>query len=72
MQFFASDLDSIALANAREGMYPLAIEADVSEERLRRFFKNEGDHYRIGREVREMVLFAITICLRIRHFPNCI
>ncbi len=58
VQIFASDLDSIALANAREGMYPLAIEADVSEERLRRYFKKEGDHYRIGREVREMVLFA--------------
>ena len=58
VQIFASDLDSIALAIARDGLYPLAIEADVSEERLRKYFKKEGEHYHIGREIREMVLFA--------------
>src|SRR5262249_26269228 len=44
MQVFASDLDSRALASAREGRFPKAIEADVSEERLRRFFVRESDH----------------------------
>ncbi len=58
VQIFASDLDGVALAIAREGRYPLAIEADVSEERLRKYFTGEGDHYRIRREIREMVLFA--------------
>ena len=38
-----------ALATAREGRYPRAIDADVSEERLRRFFRDEGDHYRVTR-----------------------
>jgi two-component system CheB/CheR fusion protein len=55
---FASDLDAAALATAREGSYPLAIEADVSEDRLRRFFTREGDHCRIKREVRDLVVFA--------------
>jgi two-component system CheB/CheR fusion protein len=32
--------------------------ADVSPERLRRFFTKEGDDYRVRREVREMILFA--------------
>jgi two-component system CheB/CheR fusion protein len=57
-QLFASDLDAAALATAREGSYPLAIQADVSEDRLRRFFTREGDHYRIKREVRDLVVFA--------------
>src|SRR5499427_8711689 len=58
IQVFGSDLDMRALAIAREGLYPAAVEADVSEERLRRFFVREGDHYRVRRELRDIVLFA--------------
>jgi two-component system, chemotaxis family, CheB/CheR fusion protein len=58
LQVFASDLDDSALAVAREGRYPIAIEADMTEERLRRFFTREGDHYRVTRELRDMVLVA--------------
>ena len=47
IQVFGSDLDARALASAREGRFPLSIEADVSEERLRRFFVRDGDHYRV-------------------------
>ena len=38
LQVFASDVDADAIAQAREGVYPKAIEADVSPERLARFF----------------------------------
>jgi len=58
IQVFGSDVDQRALATAREGCYPTAIEADVSEERLRRFFAREGDQYRVRQEVRDLVLFA--------------
>jgi two-component system CheB/CheR fusion protein len=58
IQVFGSDLDVGGLALAREGRYPVAIEADVSEERLRRFFAREGDHYRVRRELRDVILFA--------------
>ncbi len=58
IQIFASDLDEGALATARVGRYPRSIEADVSDERLRRFFVDEGTHYRIRAEVRDVVLFA--------------
>jgi two-component system CheB/CheR fusion protein len=58
IQLFASDLDGAALATAREGRYPLAIEADLSEERLRRFFTREAEHYVVKRELRDVVLFA--------------
>lgn len=57
-QIFATDLDSGVLATAREGRYPSAIEADVNEERLEAFFVRDGDHYRIKKEVRDLVLFA--------------
>jgi two-component system, chemotaxis family, CheB/CheR fusion protein len=43
IQIFGSDLDARALAMARQGRYPASIEADVSEDRLRRFFIREGD-----------------------------
>lgn len=58
IQVFASDLDVGALGVAREGRYPMAIAADVSDQRLRRFFSKEGDHYRVKHDLRESVLFA--------------
>ena len=58
IQIFASDLDEGALATAREGRYPRAIEADVSEQRLDKFFVRELEHYRIRKDVRDLVLFA--------------
>jgi two-component system CheB/CheR fusion protein len=67
---FASDLDAAALAMAREGRYPLAIQADVSEERLRKFFTREGEHYRIKREVRDLIVFAQHSLLRDPPFSH--
>lgn len=58
IQIFASDLDEGALTTAREGRYLEAIEANVSAERLQRFFIKEGRYYRIKKEVRKLVLFA--------------
>src|SRR5262249_19555045 len=40
------------------GRYPAALGADISEPRLARFFTQEGDHYRVKRELRDLVLFA--------------
>ena len=58
VQVFATDLDQAALATAREGAYTAAEIADVSEERLNRFFQKENEGYRVRRELRELVLFA--------------
>ena len=59
IQIFATDLDAEAIAIAREGYYSEAEVADVSPERLRRFFVKEHDGYRIRRELRETILFAV-------------
>ncbi len=64
IQIFASDIDEDALARSREGLYPAAIEADVSPERLERFFERRNDHYQVRREVRDMVLFTPHSVLR--------
>ncbi|MDB5872492.1 MAG: putative histidine kinase, hybrid, partial [Ramlibacter sp.] len=58
IQIFATDLDEQAIRSAREGSYPGTIEADVSDERLRRYFVKEHHGYKVRKEVREMVLFA--------------
>ena len=70
IQVFGSDLDDRALAIAREGRYPIAIESDVSEERLRRFFQREGEHYRVRRELRDVVMFASHSLLRDPPFSH--
>ncbi len=58
IQVFATDIDEDAIAAARHGLYPEAIVADVSPERLQRFFVMEQGRYQIKKEIRDMVLFA--------------
>ncbi|MHB1398168.1 MAG: chemotaxis protein CheB [Trichloromonadaceae bacterium] len=58
LQIFATDLDRDAINKARQGVYPANITADVSAERLQRFFIREDSGYRVGKEIRAMVTFA--------------
>lgn len=58
IQIFATDLDRDGIEKARQGVYSEAIAADVSPERLKRFFSKEENGYRVRREIREMVIFA--------------
>ena len=58
LQIFATDLDRDAIDKARQGVYPANIAADVSPERLKRFFVEEESRYRVAMEIREMVTFA--------------
>jgi two-component system CheB/CheR fusion protein len=64
IQIFASDLDDRALSQARDGIYPAAIEADVSAARLERFFTAQNGHYQVKRELRDLVLFTKHSVLR--------
>ena len=58
LQVFATDIDELAIRSARDGFYLDSIVADVSPERVRRFFSREGGGYRVQRAIREIVLFA--------------
>ncbi|MDP2693589.1 MAG: CheR family methyltransferase, partial [Gallionella sp.] len=56
---YATDLDDDAIAVARAGTYPPNIAQDVPLERLRRFFVKDDTGYRVKKNIREMVVFAI-------------
>ena len=59
LQIFASDIDADAVAKAREGIYPETIEAEVSKERLARFFVKEGKTYTVNAALRSGVVFTV-------------
>jgi two-component system CheB/CheR fusion protein len=58
LQIFATDIDADAIEIARRGLFSANIAADVSADRLNRFFINSEDGYRVKTEIREMVIFA--------------
>ncbi len=58
LQIFATDIDAEAINTARQGYFPVNIAANVSPERLSRYFISTDDGYRIKTEIREMVIFA--------------
>ena len=59
LQVFASDVDADAVASARDGKYPDSIEADISPERLSRFFSKDDHGYRVSAELRSSVIFTV-------------
>jgi two-component system CheB/CheR fusion protein len=59
LQIFASDLDAEAIEKARSAVYPESICADVSQERLDRFFTKEGKTFRVKKQIRECLVFAV-------------
>lgn len=59
VQIFGTDIDEDAIKKARSGLFPTSIEADVSTERLTRFFEQqEPGQYRIRKSIRDMLIFA--------------
>ena len=60
VQIFATDIDSRAIGFARVGLYPESIAADVSPQRLARFFMLEpgGAGYRVHKGIRDMLVFS--------------
>jgi two-component system CheB/CheR fusion protein len=59
IQIFATDLDDDAITLARAGRYPPNIAQDMTPERLRRFFTQDPRGYKIRKEVRDLVVFAV-------------
>jgi two-component system CheB/CheR fusion protein len=59
IQVFASDIDPDAIDTARQGLYPHTIAADVSPERLARFFTVDEAGYRVSQRLRDSVIFTV-------------
>ncbi|MGY6274511.1 CheR family methyltransferase [Methylomonas sp. MgM2] len=57
-QIFATDLDQSSINRARYGTYPAGIAADVSPQRLERFFTLIDNQYRVNQSLRDRVIFA--------------
>ncbi|HEV2707004.1 MAG TPA: CheR family methyltransferase [Pyrinomonadaceae bacterium] len=71
IQVFATDIDADAIAVARNGYYTLNDSADVPSELLNRYFVKEADDgYRVRREIRECVLFAVHNLIRDPPFAH--
>ncbi len=58
IQLFGTDLSEIAIDRARAGDYPESIQADVSPDRLAKFFTKTETGYRISKNIRESCIFA--------------
>jgi len=58
IQVFATDLSETAIVKARAGVYPQNIAADVSPERLLRFFVKVDSRYQVSKAVRDLLIFA--------------
>ena len=60
VQVFATDIDRQAIEQARTGVYPASIAADISPERLSRFFVQEpdGTAYRVHKSLRDLLVFS--------------
>ena len=57
-KIFATDINQRAIDIASAGRYNNAIEADIEEERLHRYFNASGDHYEVKKEIRRRIIFS--------------
>ncbi|RJQ62026.1 MAG: hypothetical protein C4530_05420, partial [Desulfobacteraceae bacterium] len=69
-QVFATDLDRQAIEKARQGVYIESIAADVSPERINRFFTKTDHLYQVKKEIRETIVFAVQNVLNDPPFSN--
>lgn len=58
LKIFATDVDSVAIEYASIGIYPDSITADVSPERLNKYFIKKRDSYQVSKYIREMIIFT--------------
>ncbi len=58
IQIFATDISDMAIDKARSGIYLENISAEVSKERLRRFFVKLANGYQITKTIRDICVFA--------------
>ncbi len=60
VQIFATDIDKHAIEQARAGVYPASIAADITPERLARYFIQDPDGgcYRVQKVIRDLIVFS--------------
>lgn len=58
LQLFATDLNASSVEVARAGVYSKDVARDVSPGRLRKYFLEVDDHYRINKSIRDACIFS--------------
>jgi two-component system CheB/CheR fusion protein len=58
VKIFATDLERSNIEIASRGIYPHAIESDVSAERLKKYFSKHESGYTISPRIRKQIVFA--------------
>ena len=58
VQIFGTDINADAIEFARRGIFPEHIRAQVTPERLERFFTKTDNGYRVSKRLRELCIFA--------------
>jgi two-component system CheB/CheR fusion protein len=60
VQIFATDIDKQAIEQARSGVFPSSIAADIPPDRISRFFSldQDGGAYRVKKAIRDLLIFS--------------
>jgi two-component system CheB/CheR fusion protein len=58
VMIFASDLSKHAIAFSRKGIYSKSISETISSDRLSKYFLFKDNHYKVRKEIRDMVIFS--------------
>ena len=77
LQVFATDIDGQSIATARSGIYPASIAADISPDRLSRYFSEQSvspegapESYRINKKIRDVMIFSEQNIIKDPPFSN--
>lgn len=70
VQLFGTDISEVAVARARQAIYPDTIAGDVAPERLTRFFHKVDRGYQVVKSIREQCIFARHDVTRDPPFSN--
>lgn len=58
IQIFATDIDEVAIATGRKGIYSAPSLQDVSQDIIDNYFLRKGEQYELVKSIRSMVLFS--------------
>lgn len=58
IQIFGTDASALSISKARSGVYPESLAAEISPERLRKFFVKLEKGYQVAKRIRDLCIFA--------------
>ena len=70
VRIFATDIDEDAVRFARRGVYPPSVLKGLSEEKLGRYFVEEGGSYQVKKQIRGMIVFGEHALAQRSPFPH--